>query len=116
MEVELKRKLVTTQEDNENEPSPIEGEEGTFEIATGLYVLAVEDYASVINPVNSLSQRLMSLLGIALLSLLALTLTMWWLVTRTIGRSASNANRISATVGRNTWSPDEKTISYEENN
>ena len=116
VEVELKRKLVTTQEDNENEPDPIEGEEGTFEIATGLYVLAVEDYASVINPVNSLSQRLMSLLGIALLSLLALTLTMWWLVTRTIGRSASNANRISATVGRNTWSPDEKTISYEENN
>ena len=113
-EVVLKRKRATTQESTEQKK--IKGEEGTYEIATGLNVFAVEDYARVIDPVNRLSQRLMSLLAIALLSLLALTLTMWWLVTRTLGRSSSSANRISATVGKNTWSPDEKTISYQDNN
>lgn len=112
-EVILKRKPATTQESTELKP--IQGEEGTFEIATGLTVFAVEDYASVIDPVNNLGQRLMSILAIALLSLLALALTMWWAVTRTIERSSSNANRISGTAGQNTWSPDEKTISYQEN-
>jgi serine/threonine protein kinase len=113
-EVILKRKPVTTQESNQLQT--IDEEAGTFEIATGLKVLAVEDYASVIDPVNTLSQRLMNLLVIALLSLLALTVAMWWLVTRTLGRGSANANRISGTVGRNTWSPDNKTISYDENN
>ncbi len=113
-EVVLKRKKATTQESTELKP--IEGEEGTYEIATGLKVFAVEDYASVINPVDTLSQRLISLLAIALLSLFALTLGMWWLVTRTLGRGSTNASRISSTVGRNTWSPDEKTISYQDNN
>ena len=113
-EVVLKRKPATTQESTQLKP--IQGEEGTFEIATGLKVFAVEDYASVIDPVNSLSQRLISLLAIALLSLLALTLTMWWLVTRTLGRSSVNANRISGTVGGATWSPEAKTISYRDNN
>jgi len=113
-EVFLKRKKATTQENTVQKL--IDGEDATYEIATGLNVFAVEDYASVIDPVKSLSQRLMSLLGIALLSLLALTLTMWWLVTRTLERRSSSANRISATVGKNTWSPDEKTISYQDNN
>jgi len=113
-EVTLKRKPVSTQESTE--PKPVQGDDGIFTIATGLNVLAVENYASVIDPVDILSQRLMSLLAIALLSLLALTLTMWWLVTRTLKRGSSNANRISATVGNNTWSPDEETISYDQNN
>ena len=113
-EVVLKRKPATTQE--RTELKPIQGEEGIFEIATGLNVFAVEDYASVIDPVDTLSQRLMNVLVIALLSLFALTLTMWWLVTRTLGRSSSNASRISRTFWQNSWSPDEKTISYEDNN
>ena len=112
--VKLRRKPVTTQEDTKMEP--IKGDEGLFSIVTGLEVLAVEDYASVINPVNTLSQRLATLLGIALLSLLALTLAMWWLVTRTLNKASVNASRISATVGKNTWSPDEETLCYDEHN
>ena len=112
--VKLRRKPVTTQE--QTEMVPITGDEGLFSIVTGLKVLAVEDYASVINPVTKLSQRLAALLGIALLSLLALSLAMWWLVTRTINQGSTNAGRISATVGKNTWSPDEETLCYDEHN
>ena len=112
--VKLRRKPVTTQEDTEM--VPIKGDDGLFSISTGLKVLAVEDYASVIDPVNTLSQRLVNLLGIALLSLLALTIAMWWLVTRTINARSTNASRISATIGKNTWSPDEETLCYDEHN
>ena len=112
--VKLRRKPVTTQE--ETVMQPIEGDEGLFSIVTGLQVLAVEDYASVINPVDLLSQRLLSLLAIALLSLLALTIAMWWLVTRTLNEGSVNAGRVVATIGQNTWSPDEETLCYDEHN
>ena len=71
--VKLRRKPVTTQE--ETEMVPIKGDEGLYSIVTGLKVLAVEDYASVIDPVSKLSQRLVTLLLIALIIIISLNIS-----------------------------------------
>ncbi len=113
-EVQLKRKPVTTQE--MTAMKPVGGDQGLFLIETGLRVLAVEDYASVIDPVNSLSRRLVNLLVIALLSMLGLALAMWWLVTRSLVLQTSSRDRFAASVGENTWSPEEETVSYDKLN
>ena len=110
--VELRRKPVTTQV--KTVVQPLNGDEGLVSIQTGLEVWAVEDYASVTAPVNSLSHRLMNLLAVALLSLLALTIGMWWFVTRTLGLRTSNSARTSVNAGPNTWSADQETICYED--
>lgn len=109
--VVLKRKPVSTQMDTVFQP--IDGDQGIGSIVTGLQVVAVEDFQSVIDPVNSLSRRLMNVLLIALVSLLGLTLTMWSLVTRTLKRPSHLATRIFAKPAPGDKWPDQETVCYD---
>lgn len=109
--VVLKRKPVSTQMDTVFQPE--DNDQGIGTIVTGLEVVAVEDFQSVIDPVKSLSQRLMNVLVIALVSLLGLTLTMWWLVTRTIKRPSQSSARIFVKPPPGDQSPDQETVCYD---
>jgi hypothetical protein len=109
--VELKRKPVSTQMDTAI--VPLTGDEGIVSIVTGLEVVAVEDFQSVINPVRSLSRRLMRVLVIALVSLLTLTLAMWWLVTRTLQRPKLNLSNILSNDPPKALPLDQKTVRFD---
>jgi hypothetical protein len=60
---------------------------------SGLYVLAVEDYRSVLEPADQLSQRLTRLGLMASLFLLAFATAMWLLVMRMIRESRLRLTR-----------------------
>lgn len=108
--VVLKRKPVSTQMDTVIQPAT--GDQEIVSVVTGLEVVAVEDFQSVIDPVNSLSRRLMNLLVIALVSLLTLTITMWWLVTRTMRGPSQGSARIFVSDGSSLAVEDQETTRY----
>lgn len=56
---------------------------------TGFFVLAVEDYRSVIEPVYSLRNRLLTLLLLAVVLLAAIAVLLWWIVNRMQRRTTS---------------------------
>ena len=73
-------------------------------------LLAVEDYQSVIEPVNLLRSRLLALLLTALLILAIVAFGMWWLVNRTLQNSSQSVAKIFGPKTSQSWMADRDTI------
>jgi len=97
--VMIKRKPISTQESTKLDGAA--DSDGAVAIDTGLVVLAVEGYQRVIQPVDSLTDRLLKLLLSALVILACVAFGMWWLVNRTWrNRSQSVARFFSPSTNR----------------
>ncbi len=105
--VTIKRKPISTQELTKVDEAA--DNDGAVSIDTGLVVLAVEGYPQVIEPVNSLKDRLLKLLLAALLILASVAFAMWWLVNRTLQSSTQSAARMFAPASNQSWLTDQKT-------
>jgi len=105
--VTITRKPISTQEltkvDEATNP------DGAVSIDTGLVVLAVEAYPRVIEPVNSLKDRLWRLLVAALLILASVAFAMWWLVNRTLQSSSQSVAKMFGPPSNQSWMVDQKT-------
>ncbi len=105
--VTIKRKPISTQELTKVDEAT--DNDGAVSIDTGLVVLAVEGYPRVIEPVDSLKDRLLKLLLAALLILATVAFGMWWLVNRTLQSSSQSAARMFGPASNQSWLTDQKT-------
>ena len=90
--VTIRRKPISTQESTTVDEAA--DQNGAVSIDTGLVVVAVEGYARVIEPVNSLKDRLLKLLMAALFILAIVAFVLWWLVNRTSRRNSKNMAKL----------------------
>ena len=85
-------------------------EKGETQIPTGLVVLAVEDYQSVIQPVHLLGSRLGWLALLAAVFFLAVSIAMWLLVMRMLRDSRRRLSRMITPFGESASIEDMATI------
>ena len=109
--VSIERKPVSTQSQTGVIEGPIAiGEQVIVSIDTGLDVLAVEDYQSVMDPVILLENRLLTLLLVALLILACVAFGMWWLVNRTLSNGAQSVIKMFGPSQNQSWLSDQETL------
>ena len=70
-----------------------DGEASAFRSPTGLYVLAAEDFESIVAPVHKLSRRLAQLATLATIFLLLVSIGMWLFVMRMLKESRMRLGR-----------------------
>jgi len=108
--VTIKRKPISTQESTKVDEAADPDE--PVSIDTGLVVLAVEGYPKVIEPVNSLGDRLLKLLLAALLILACVAFALWWLVNRTLQNNSQNMAKLFGPTSNQSWLTDLETEDY----
>ncbi len=108
--VTIKRKPISTQESTKVDEAA--DPDDAVSIDTGLVVLAVEGYPQVIEPVDSLKDRLRKLALAALLILASVAFGMWWLVNRTLRNSSQSVAKLFGPANNQTWLADQETEDY----
>ncbi len=103
----IERKPVSTQ--NIPTTDTVADPDAIVKIDTGLVVLAVEDYHSVIEPVDLLKNQLLKLLLAALLILASVAFGMWWLVNRTLQNSTQSVAKLFGPANNQSWLADQQT-------